>query len=75
MEILIIILIIVGVLVIPNIKIVPQAKAYVIERIGSYYQTWGNGLHVKIPFLDRISNQVILKEPSKNIIFSDSSKL
>ena len=66
MEILIIILIIVGVLIIPNIKIVPQAKAYVVERIGSYFETWGNGLHIKIPFLDRIANQVTLKEIVKD---------
>ena len=66
MELLFIILILVAVLIIPNIKIVPQAKAYVIERIGSYYDTWGNGLHVKIPFLDRISNQVTLKEVVKD---------
>jgi regulator of protease activity HflC (stomatin/prohibitin superfamily) len=66
MDILIIILIIVAVLVIPNVKIVPQAKAYVVERIGSYFATWGNGLHIKIPFLDRISNQVTLKEIVKD---------
>jgi len=66
MEFLIIILIIVAVLVIPNIKIVPQAKSYVIERVGSYYQTWANGLHVKIPFLDRVANQVTLKEIVKD---------
>jgi len=66
MDILIIILIIVAVLVIPNIKIVPQAKAYVVERLGSYLDTWGNGLHVKIPFIDRISNQVTLKEIVKD---------
>jgi len=66
MEILIIILIIGAVLVLPNIKIVPQAKAYVVERIGSYFETWGNGLHIKIPFLDRIANQVTLKEIVKD---------
>jgi len=66
MTILIIILIIVGVLIIPNIKIVPQAKAYVVERIGSYYQTWSNGLHIKIPFLDRVASQVTLKEIVKD---------
>ena len=66
MDILIIILVIVAVLVIPNVKIVPQAKAYVVERIGSYLETWGNGLHIKIPFLDRISNQVTLKEIVKD---------
>lgn len=66
MQVLIIILIIVAVLIIPNIKIVPQAKAYVIERVGSYFSTWSNGLHVKIPFLDRIANQVSLKEIVKD---------
>ena len=66
MGILIIILILVAVLVLPNIKVVPQAKAYVVERIGSYYTTWSNGLHVKIPFLDRIANRVTLKEIVKD---------
>ncbi len=66
MPFLVILIIIVVVLVIPNIKIVPQAKSYVIERLGSYFQTWGNGLHIKIPFIDRIANQVTLKEIVKD---------
>ena len=66
MDLFMIILILVVVLIIPNIKIVPQAKAYVIERLGSYYTTWKNGLHVKIPFIDRISNNVSLKEIVKD---------
>ena len=66
MDILIIILILVALIVIPNIKIVPQAKAYVIERVGSYFDTWQHGLHIKIPFLDRVSNQVTLKEIVKD---------
>ena len=66
MEILIIILILVVVFIIPNILVVPQAKAYVIERLGSYLVTWGNGLHIKIPFIDRISNKVSLKEQVKD---------
>ena len=45
MNILIAIIIILLVVVMPSIKILPQAKGYVIERLGSYYQTWGNGLH------------------------------
>ena len=45
-----------------NIKIVPQAHAYVIERLGAYSQTWGTGLHLKVPFIDRISKRVSLKE-------------
>ena len=52
MPILIIILVLVAIFIIPCIKIVPQAKSYVIERIGSYYQTWGNGLHFLIPFIE-----------------------
>lgn len=66
MDILIILLILIVVIVLPNIKVVPQAKAYVIERLGSYYTTWTNGLHVKIPFVDRISNVVTLKEIVKD---------
>lgn len=66
MEIFILILVLVLLLIIPNIKIVPQAKTYVIERIGSYYTTWTNGLHFKLPFLDRISNRVTLKEIVKD---------
>ena len=62
MDLFIVIIILACVLIIPNIKIVPQARAYVIERIGSYYATWSNGLHFKIPFLDKISNKVNLKE-------------
>jgi regulator of protease activity HflC (stomatin/prohibitin superfamily) len=54
--------IIIVVLIIANIKIVPQAKAYVIERLGSYKETWETGLHVKIPFIERIANTVSLKE-------------
>ena len=66
MKLLIVILIIVAVIILPNIKIVPQAKAYVVERLGSYFATWGNGLHIKFPFSDRISNQVSLKEIVKD---------
>ncbi len=65
-DIFITILILVGIIVIPNIKIVPQAKSYVIERLGSYYTTWENGLHFKIPFVDRIAKIVSLKETVKD---------
>ena len=57
-----IIVFIVLLVVISNIKIVPQAPAYVIDRLGAYYATWDTGLHVKIPFLDKISKKVSLKE-------------
>ncbi len=66
MGILIALLILVGIIVIPCVKIVPQSKAYVIERLGSYYKTWKNGLQFKIPFIDRISNIVTLKEIVKD---------
>ena len=66
MGILVIILILVAIFVIPCIVIVPQAKAYVIERIGSYYQTWGNGMHIKLPYIDRVANRVSLKEIVKD---------
>ena len=65
-EILIAILVIVIIIIVPNIKIVPQAKSYVIERLGSYYATWQNGLHFKIPFIDSIANKVSLKETVKD---------
>ncbi len=66
MDIFIAIIIILLIIIIPSIKIVPQAKSYVIERLGSYYQTWGNGLHFKIPFIDRISNVTTMKEIVKD---------
>ena len=44
------------------IKIVPQAHAYVVERLGGYQATWGVGLHFKTPIVDRIARKVILKE-------------
>ncbi len=65
-EFFIAILILVAIIVIPCIKIVPQAKAYVIERLGSYEATWQNGLHFKIPFVDRVAKVVSLKETVKD---------
>jgi len=49
-------------LVIGNIRIVSQSNAFVIERLGAYSSTWGTGIHVKIPFIDRIASRVSLKE-------------
>ena len=66
MELVIAILVIVVIFIIPNIKVVPQARSYVIERLGSYLTTWNNGLHFKIPFVDRVSNKVSLKEIVKD---------
>lgn len=66
MDILLAIIIIILVVVIPSIKIVPQAKSYVIERLGSYYKTWENGIHFKVPFIDRIANITTMKEIVKD---------
>ena len=66
MDILIIILILLVVIIFSCVKVVPQANTYVIERIGSYYVTWTNGLHFKLPFIDRIANRVSLKEIVKD---------
>ena len=59
---ILIILALVLVLVIANIKIVPQAYAAVIERLGAYQTTWDVGIHVKVPFIDRVARNVCLKE-------------
>ena len=50
------------VLLITNIRIVPQATVYVVERLGAYYATWETGLHFKIPMIDRIAKKISLKE-------------
>ncbi len=64
-------------IIVANIKVVPQAHAYVMERLGAYYSTWGTGLHVKIPFIDKISKKVSLKEqvvdfPPQPVITKDN---
>lgn len=50
------------IVLIANIKIVPQTHAFILERLGGYHATWGVGLHIKIPFIDRIAKRVNLKE-------------
>ena len=59
-------LIIIGVIIIwllaANIRIVPQSEAYVLEFLGKYKGTWEAGIHLKIPFLERIAKKVTLKE-------------
>ena len=59
---ILIIAVIAIVLLATNIRIVPQTEAFVIERLGAYQQTWGVGLHVKVPFVDRVAKKVLLKE-------------
>lgn len=58
----VILLVIVLLLIVTNVRIVPQAYAYVLERLGGYKETWGVGLHFKIPILDRVARKVSLKE-------------
>ncbi|MCH5189077.1 MAG: SPFH/Band 7/PHB domain protein [Oscillospiraceae bacterium] len=70
------VLILIGIIV-ANVRIVPQADAFVIERLGSYYTTWENGLHVKVPIIDRIAKKVTLKEsvvdfPPQPVITKDN---
>lgn len=70
-------IILIMILIITNIRIVPQSDAYVIERLGAYHATWNVGLHVKMPFLDRIAKRVSLKEkvfdfPPQPVITKDN---
>jgi len=60
--VIIAIVIVVMVLIIANIRIVSQSDAFVLERLGGYHSTWHVGLHVKLPFIDKISKKVSLKE-------------
>lgn len=65
------------ILIISNIRIVPQSNAVLIERLGTYVATWQTGLHVKLPFIDRIANTVSLKEkvldfPPQPVITKDN---
>ena len=78
--ILLIIAILAVVIVISCIKIVPQANAYVIERLGAYYATWTTGLHFKLPFIDRIAKKISLMEqvadfPPQPVITKDNVKM
>ncbi len=49
-------------IIIANVNIVPQARAYVVERLGAYHATWHTGLHVKIPFIEKVSKRISLME-------------
>ena len=77
MIVLAIILVLVLVLIITNLCVVQQAQAYVIERLGAYSTTWGKGLHVKLPFIERVARRVSLKEqvadfPPQPVITKDN---
>ena len=55
-------IIIILLLILPNIKIVPQATTFIIERLGTYRTTWETGFHIKVPFIDRVAKKISLKE-------------
>ena len=68
------------IIVISNIHIVPQSRAVVIERLGTYYQTWKTGFHVKVPFIDKIAKRVNLMEqvvdfPPQPVITKDNVRM
>lgn len=74
---LLILIIVVVVLVVLNTRIVPQAHAYVIERLGAYHATWETGFHMAIPIIDKISKRISLKEsvadfPPQPVITKDN---
>ena len=58
----VILIIIVVLLILSNVVVVPQASAFVVERLGAYQQTWQTGVHFKIPLIERVANKVTLKE-------------
>lgn len=75
--VVIVLLVFVLAVIIANIKIVPQAHSFVVERLGAFHASWGTGLHVKIPFLDRVAKKVSLKEqvvdfPPQPVITKDN---
>ena len=54
--------VIILILLVTNIQVVQQSRAFVVERLGAYQTTWGVGLHIKLPFIDRVAKRVSLKE-------------
>ena len=74
---LVVVLIIALIIIVNCVKIVPQANAMVIERVGAYLTTWSVGLHFKVPFIDRVAKRVLLKEqvvdfPPQPVITKDN---
>ena len=73
----IVLVVLVLILVVSNIHVVQQSRAYVVERLGAYSTTWGKGLHVKLPFIERVARRVSLKEqvadfPPQPVITKDN---
>lgn len=68
------------IIIIANVQVVPQARAYVIERLGTYHTTWHTGLHIKMPFIERVAKRVSLMEqvadfPPQAVITKDNVKM
>ena len=68
------------VIIISNVNVVPQARAYVIERLGAYHTTWGTGIHFKIPFIDKIAKRINKMEqvadfPPQPVITKDNVRM
>ncbi|MBQ7039443.1 MAG: SPFH/Band 7/PHB domain protein, partial [Clostridia bacterium] len=77
MIIFVMIVVLALIVIVANIKIVPQANAYVLERLGAYQATWEVGMHFKIPFIEKLSKRVSLKEqvadfPPQAVITKDN---
>jgi len=75
--ILAVVILIAFIIIITNIAVVQQSRAYVIERLGAFHSVWGVGLHFKVPFLDRVARRVSLKEqvldyPPQPVITKDN---
>ncbi len=77
MEVILVLLILIFILVVVNVRIVPQAEAFVMERLGQYKTTWTAGIHVKVPFIERVAVKMSLKEqvldfPPQPVITKDN---
>ena len=75
--VILLLIVLVFAIIISNIAVVQQSRAYVIERLGAFHSVWGVGLHMKVPFIDRIARRVSLKEqvldyPPQPVITKDN---
>ena len=75
--IILVVLAVIAIIIISNIQVVQQSRAYVIERLGAFQTVWGVGLHFKVPFIDRVARRVSLKEqvldyPPQPVITKDN---
>ena len=75
--VLLIIVILALAIIISNISVVQQSRAYVVERLGAVHSVWGVGMHFKVPFIDRVARKVSLKEqvldyPPQPVITKDN---